>query len=121
MCQVYIDEVIPIRPVLLVHEPQSMEEFVHELQQAVLLGEALRVQEHALLTTYHTQLALAARPRMDRHKVVGGFCLWSEGDARHLFRHICHGLLHKLLMQPAKSLVKMWHISYMETYGFMVL
>ena len=121
MCQVYVDEVIPIRPVLLVHEPQSMEELVHQQQQAVLLGEALGVQENALLPTYHTQLALAARPRMDRHKVVGGFCFWSEGDARHLLLHIVHRLLHKLLMWPAKSLVNMRNVLYMANYIGMFL
>ena len=123
MCQVYVDEVIPIRPVLLVHEPQSMEEFVHQQQQAVLWGEALGVQENALLPlSYHTQIALAARSsRMDRHKVEGGCCFWSEGDARHLLLHIVHRLLHKLLMRPAKSLVKMRHISFMTNYIGMVL
>ena len=69
MCQVYVDEVIPIRPVLLVHEPQSMEEFVHEHQQALLLGEALGVQEHLLLATYHPQVALAARASLYHHVV----------------------------------------------------
>ena len=116
MCQVYIDEVIPIRPVLLVHEPQSMEEFVHELQQAELWVEALGVQEQPLLPTYHTQRTLAARSRMDGHKVVGGFCFRSEGDAGHLLLHILHRLLHKLLMRPAKSLVKMRNILYMANY-----
>ena len=69
MCQVYVDEVIPIRPVLLVHEPQSMEELVHELQQTVMRGEAFRVQEHLLLSTYHPQVALAARASLYHHVV----------------------------------------------------
>ena len=69
VCQVYVDEVIAIRPVLLVHEPQSMEEFVHQQQQALLLGEALGVQEHLLLSTYHPQLALAFRASLNRHVV----------------------------------------------------
>ena len=69
MCQVYVDEVIPIRPVLLVHEPQSMEEFVHELQQAELWVEALGVQEQPLLPTYHAQVALAARASLYHHVV----------------------------------------------------
>ena len=69
VCRVYVDEVIPIRPVLLVHEPQSMEEFVHEHQQAVLLGEAPGVQEHLLLPTYHTHGALALGTSLYHHIV----------------------------------------------------
>ena len=108
MCQVYVDEVIPVRPVLLVHEPQSMEEFMHQHQQAVLWGEARGIQEHVLNSTYHTQVAFALRASLYHHVVDSCRCCFGEDDTGHLPGDVRHRLLHQSLVLPGKkSFVKM--------------
>ena len=98
------DKLVPIRPGVLVHEPQRMEELVHGRHQAVV--ETSRVEEDVLLPTFHTQVAGAVCAVDYGDEVDGPGQCWHEGDAGNSVGDQVHRFPHLLPLVPAKKILR---------------